>query len=75
MIWVKSLAMGLLFLVLAIVLTPFVALAVGNLVIRRKEGAAIGFDIVAFSRSPFAWILFGLVFLAGFCWEYRRLSK
>jgi hypothetical protein len=32
----------------------------------------IGFDFVSFARTPLAWTILLLAFVAGFYWQYRR---
>lgn len=74
MIILKSLAAGLLavlatammFTILAIV--ALLALSAGD----HTEDTSIGWDPVAFTRAPLAWIIFLLAFAAGFYWQFHR---
>ena len=74
MIILKSLAAGLLavlatammFTILGIV--ALLALSAGN----HTEDTSIGWDPVAFARTPLAWTIFLLAFVAGFYWQCHR---
>jgi hypothetical protein len=44
------------------------ALSAGN----HREDTSIGWDPVAFTRAPLAWIIFLLAFAAGFYWQFHR---
>ena len=75
MIILKSLAAGLL-AVLATVVVITILVIVALLVFSARnhaEDIAIGWDPVAFGRTPLAWIVFLLAFAAGFYWQYRRI--
>jgi hypothetical protein len=41
----------------------------------KKRDSGIGFDIVAFGRSPLGRVIVVLAFIAGFTWEYLRVSR
>jgi len=41
----------------------------------KEQGSVIGFDIVAFARSLLGIAIVVLTFIAGFFWEYSRISK
>jgi hypothetical protein len=75
MIILKSLAAGLLaVLATAITITILAILALLALSARNHgENTFIGWDPVAFARTPLAWIIFLLAFAAGFYWQYRRI--
>ena len=74
MIYLRSLAMGLLFVILAAILFP-----VGVCVIllpRAEKGETIGFDPVSIAKSyPPIWAIAGLLFALGFFWEFRRMKS
>jgi hypothetical protein len=80
MVYVKRLLAGL----IALIVVPiclFVVLMVGMLLYASLhqptsgEGS-IGWDPVSLWRSnPVVWLIPVLMFLAGFGWEYRRLTK
>jgi len=74
MIILKSLAAGLLAVLATAVV--IVILAIGALLLlsarNHAEDTSIGWDPIAFGRAPLAWIIFLLVFAAGFYWQYRR---
>jgi hypothetical protein len=75
MIILKSLAAGLL-AVFATAMTITILAIAALLVLsarNHKEGTSIGWDPVAFARTPLAWIIFLLAFAAGFYWQYRRI--
>jgi uncharacterized BrkB/YihY/UPF0761 family membrane protein len=44
-------------------------------VMSQEQGSGIGFDIVAFARSLLAIAVSVLAFIAGFFWEYLRISR
>ena len=72
----KSAVVGALFIVGFSVIV--VALAIALLFfapIANGDGATIGWDPVAFSRSPLTWVTYALVFAGGFYWKWRRLRS
>jgi hypothetical protein len=44
-------------------------------VMSKEQDAGIGFDIVAFARSLVGIATGVLAFIAGFFWEYLRVSR
>jgi hypothetical protein len=76
MIYVKAAIAG----VAAVFAAGLVAFAVGisALIVysfkSRNQETGIGWDIVAFTRSAWAQLIGLLAFIAGFIWEYRRVS-
>ncbi len=63
---------GLISVVIAIILTPFVLSVYFWLVYRPLENAGVGYDVVSFAKR--FWLAGVLIFLAGFLWEFRRAT-
>jgi hypothetical protein len=42
---------------------------------RKEQDSVIGFDIVEFRRSLLVRVIGVLAFIAGFFWEYLRVSR
>ena len=74
MIWLKSVAIGLLLCLVTAVVSIFVVPISLSFAYRPAPGEAIGWDPIQASKSPVVWIVAALVFFAGFAVEYRRLS-
>jgi len=79
LIYVKSVLVGLLALIAIPIL--LIGILIFGLVTytlihpTRGEGST-GWDLVSLARSnPIVWFVPVLIFLSGFLWEYRRLSK
>ncbi|MFY9912237.1 MAG: hypothetical protein WCF22_19945 [Candidatus Sulfotelmatobacter sp.] len=70
---VKSIVVGLLFVLGFAVISPLIALAVASVLPSSKDGGSWGWDPVWFARSPLAWAIIVVIFAAGAVWEYRRL--
>lgn len=70
---VKSIVVGLLFVLGLAVISPLIALAVASVLPSPKHGGSWGWDPVWFARSPLAWAIIVVIFAAGAVWEYRRL--
>jgi hypothetical protein len=51
-----------------------VTIIVLNIISKDKE-STIGFDIIAFGRSALGIAIGVLAFIAGFFWEYLRVSR
>jgi len=73
---IKSIGVGLLAVMLAflVLVTGISALIIAG-VKSKEQGSVIGFDIVAFARSLLGIAIVVLTFIAGFFWEYSRISK
>ena len=77
MIYIKSTFAGL----IAVVGAYFLLAAIGVLVLvitsamRNDQDSVIGFDVIALGRSLLAIATGVLAFIAGFFWEYLRISK
>ena len=78
MIYFKSVLAGVAAIIVAELLViaaglsalPFVA----SRLRRNGEEGAIGWDPVAFARTPPGWLILLIAFLLGFWWQYRRLA-
>ena len=79
MIYVKSVLAGL----IALIVVPIFLIGVlvaGMLIytfVHPTQGeGSIGWDPISLYRmNPIAWFIPVLIFLTGFIWEYRRLTK
>jgi hypothetical protein len=75
-IYLKSLGVGL----LAVLLVGLLVIGVGILVLivvsifSKNQDSVIGFDFVALGRSRLVLSIGLLAFVAGFLWEYMRIS-
>jgi hypothetical protein len=77
MIYIKSLVAGLLAVMVACLLifvTGILVLIVVS-VMSKDQDSGIGFDFIAFGRSALALSIGLLAFIAGFLWEYLRISR
>jgi uncharacterized membrane protein YciS (DUF1049 family) len=76
-IYIKSIGAGLFAVMLAYLLIFLIAISVFVIasVMSKQQGSGIGFDIVAFARSLLAIAIGALTFIAGFFWEYLRVSR
>ncbi len=73
MIYLKSILVGLCFLVVSAILLPLGLGVIFSILAAHAKGEEVGFDPVSIVKSfPLLWILPVLVFLLGFAWEYRR---
>jgi hypothetical protein len=76
MIYIKSAIAGF----AAVIAIALVAFAIGIFILiflsfrARTQDSGIGWDFVAFARSSSVAFIALLTFIAGFIWEYRRLS-
>lgn len=70
MIWLRSAAVGLIAVLIAI---PIGSVILG-LILSSKSDRPVGVDIVALSRNGFALLAAVLIFSLGFAWEFRRLA-
>ncbi|HEY2168518.1 MAG TPA: hypothetical protein VGJ30_02765 [Candidatus Angelobacter sp.] len=77
MIYIKSIVAGLLAVMLAYLLVFVIGISVLIIanVPSKEQDSVIGFDIVAFGRSLLAISIGVLAFIAGFVWEYLRVSR
>jgi uncharacterized BrkB/YihY/UPF0761 family membrane protein len=77
MIYIKSFFAGLcaaMFAGLVVFVIGIVTLIVLNIMSKDKE-SSIGFDIIGFGRSALGIAIGALAFIAGFFWEYLRVSR
>jgi hypothetical protein len=72
MVYFKSLFAGLIAVIVASILSPFVMALYLYLFRRPSLSETIGWDPISFGRQPFSWLLGTLIFLLGFLWEFRR---
>jgi hypothetical protein len=75
MVYLKGLAAGIIAVVVAIVLSPFVMGIYVYIVYHRTGQQLIGWDAVSFAKRPLAWLMIATIFAAGFFWEFRRAAK
>lgn len=73
MIFVKSIGVGLLFVLGFALVSPIIALSVLSFLPATKTGGSWGWDPASFVRTPLAWAIILAIFAAGSIWEYRRL--
>jgi energy-converting hydrogenase Eha subunit G len=78
MIYLKSVLVGLLALFVIPICTAIVV-AAGTVIYtmaRRPSGeGSVGWDPISLiHQRPIVWLIFVLIFFAGFMWEYRRLT-
>ena len=59
---------------LVVFVIGIVTLIVLNIMSKDKE-SSIGFDIIGFGRSALGIAISVLAFIAGFFWEYLRVSR
>ncbi len=72
MIYVKSVAAGITVVVLATLLS---SLLIGlYLAYKSKQNEAIGLDLISFAKTPLAWLIVAVIFMAGFFWEFRHIK-
>lgn len=72
---IKSIGVGLLFVVMAF-LVLFVGVLAYLFFASSKDGVTtVGWDPVSFVKSPYSWITVLTSFALGFLWEYRRLLR
>jgi uncharacterized BrkB/YihY/UPF0761 family membrane protein len=77
MIYIKSFFAGscaAMFAGLLVFVMGIVTIIVLNIISKDKE-STIGFDIIAFGRSALGIAIGVLAFIAGFFWEYLRVSR
>ena len=67
-----SIAVGVLAIVVALILTSIVMVTIVFVAPSPKDGTSLGWDPVSFMKSWLAWTISAAAFLAGFAWEYRR---
>jgi len=73
---IKSIGVGLLFVAAGLLVTFLGTLAYWLMVLPpMKENETIGWDPIAFARSPYSWAIVLSSFALGFVWEYRRLLR
>jgi len=71
-IYVKSLAAGIIAVVLATLLS---SLLIGlYLAYKSRQSEAIGLDLISFAKTPLAWLIVAVIFMVGFVWEFRRAA-
>ena len=74
-VYFKSAIVGVVALSLCAMIVVLTALVAIIWMSRRAEGdTVIGWDFVSFAKTPLAWAIFLLAFVAGFYWEYRRAT-
>lgn len=56
-------------------LVPFVLGIYIYILQRPSEGQAIGWDPISFMKQPSTLLLGALIFLAGFVWEFRCVTR
>jgi uncharacterized BrkB/YihY/UPF0761 family membrane protein len=76
-IYVKSTVAGLLAVMLTylLVIVIGISLLIAANVMSKEQDSVIGFDVVAFGRSLLGMAIVVLAFIAGFFWEYLRVSR
>jgi uncharacterized BrkB/YihY/UPF0761 family membrane protein len=77
MIYIKSFFTGscaAMFAGLLVFVMGIVTIIVLNIISKDKE-STIGLDIIAYGRSALGIAIGVLVFIAGFFWEYLRVSR
>jgi hypothetical protein len=72
MVYVKSLVAGTVAVAIAAALSPIVMGIYFLVVYRPGASEAIAWDPTSFARQPPIWAISGLIFVAGFVWEFRR---
>jgi hypothetical protein len=75
-VYLKSIAAGLVALVVSAVIVPVVVAIFLRITMKPAPGELIGWDPVSLVRAyPVAYLLPVIIFLAGFIWEFRRASR
>jgi hypothetical protein len=72
MVYVKSLVAGTVAVAIAAALSPIVMGIYFLVVYRPGASEAIAWDPTSFARQPLIWAISGLIFVAGFVWEFRQ---
>ena len=78
MTYLKSALVGLAVVVIAAVLFPVLGIIFYNiLMMRHSANTAVGWDVIpaVTARWPRMLFIAVLIFVAGFYWELRRLTK
>ena len=74
-VYFKGAIAGIVSVFLCAMIVVLAALMVMLWMSRRAEGdTVIGWDFVSFAKTPLAWAIFLLAFVAGFYWEYRKAT-
>ena len=74
MIYLKSLVVGITAVVMAALFSAFF-MTLYLYAYKPKGNEAIGLDPVSFAKTPVAWLVVVVIFMAGFLWEFRRAAK
>jgi hypothetical protein len=74
MVYVKSLGAGIIALVIATILSPFIVGLYLQIAYPTRD-VAVGWDPVSFAKWPPAWFIGAAIFMTGFLWEFRRTAK
>jgi hypothetical protein len=74
MIYLKSALVGLLTVFAAAIAMPLAMLIYVSIGFGSSENGAVGWDPISLNR-PQTWIVMLGIFLAGFCWEFRRIAS
>ncbi len=75
MVYLKSVLAGIAAVVIAMALSPFVAMLYIYLAYKPTGDEQLGWDPVSFAKTPAVWLIIALIFAAGFFWEFRQMTK
>lgn len=75
MVYLKSLVAGTFALALAVAVSPILMGIYFYAVYRHGADVTTAWDPTSFAKQPLIWAISGLVFAAGFIWEFWRAHR